>query len=73
MGLIVMIGMVVTQRGVVEARFNEFDISAANFDKLQDHNRNCTAELDDEVVVIYCEDGYFAIDEHYSFFDKESK
>lgn len=41
---------------------NEFVIYANNFDTLRDHSRNCTVEVDFSVGVIFCEDGYFAMD-----------
>ena len=50
------------------ARFNEFEILASTFDDLSLHNKNCTSQLDTDVVLMYCEDGYFAIDSIESFF-----
>ena len=70
--MLVVLVMVVLQNSVVDAKFNEFDISASNFGDLADHNRNCSALLDDEVAVVYCESGFFAIDDHDAFFNKET-
>ena len=46
---------------------NQFTLNAASFDTLIQHNKNCTAEIDELVSVIYCEDGYFYICDTDSF------
>ena len=46
---------------------NEFKLQAVNFDSLALHNRNCTSVLDEQVAVIYCEDGYMMIDDSEGF------
>ena len=42
---------------------NEFIIKAENYDKLSEHNFNCTFAVDDTLAVSWCSDGYFAIDD----------
>lgn len=46
---------------------NEFKLHAGLFDDLGQHNLNCTAQMDAEVSVVYCQDGKFYVDHTKTF------
>ena len=39
-----------------------------DFNDLNLHNRNCSTTIDQDVSIIFCEDGYFSIDSKDNFF-----
>lgn len=63
MGFTVALGQPFTGNiGVYNSPDNEFKFSVNNYDTLNAHANNCTIIAEYATSVVYCEDGYVAVD-----------
>lgn len=51
---------------------NEFVLNALRIDDLSQHNKNCTSVIDNDVSIVYCEDGKLYIEKTSAFVDPYS-